>query len=198
MSGRNGAATTLIPSAGAPRSREYHSDWPTRKPEWGGEHEQRFRGFTNKIRSRLRTEPIAPMFTPIDPAFLPALTLPAPERIHAGGNLGRWTDATRLACDRPRPEAPNLPAGEVDEITPSKVSLKPKNEPYSKSRFTVPSGAPSATPADVVYSIEPLIFFFNKLIQTTFIYLNAVTCAFELVVQPINVLRLFPSQVLGV
>jgi hypothetical protein len=53
------------------------------------------------------TEPIAPMFTPINPAFLPALTLPAPERIHAEGNLGRWTDATRLACG---PTAPRSPA----------------------------------------------------------------------------------------
>jgi len=71
-----------------------------------------------------------------------------------------------------------------------------------KLPFRLESGAPSAPPADVVYSIEPLIFFFNKLIQTTFVYLNAAlrlaTCVFELVVQPINLLRLFPSDVLGV
>jgi hypothetical protein len=34
--------------------REYYSAWPTTKPEWGGEHEHRFRVFTNKIRNRLR------------------------------------------------------------------------------------------------------------------------------------------------
>src|SRR5215469_4019828 len=69
-------------------------------------------------------------------------------------------------------------------------------------QITVPSGAPSAAPADVVYSIEPLIFILNKLIQTTFICLNVAlrlaTCAFELVVHPINLLRLLPGDVLGV
>jgi len=44
---------------------------------------------------------------------------------------------------------------------------------FWSGQIAVSSGAPSAAPADVVYSIEPLIFFFNKLIQTTFVYLNA-------------------------
>jgi hypothetical protein len=81
--------------------------------------------------------------------------------------------------------------GKVHDVT------TPDQQSGDRYKKPHPSG-PSAAPADVVYSVEPLIFFFNKLIQTTFIYFNAVTCAFELVVQPINVLRLFPSQVLGV
>jgi hypothetical protein len=33
--------------------------------------------------------------------FLPALTIPAPERIHAEGNLGRWNTATRIPPAHP-------------------------------------------------------------------------------------------------
>jgi hypothetical protein len=36
------------------------------------------------------------------------------------------------------------------------------------AQITVRSGTPSATPADVVYSIEPPIFLLNFLIETTF------------------------------
>jgi hypothetical protein len=34
--------------------RTHYSDWPTRKPEWAGNHSLRLRVFTNKIRNRLR------------------------------------------------------------------------------------------------------------------------------------------------
>lgn len=36
------------------------------------------------------------MFIPFNPVFARALTLPAPERIHTEGGLGRWADAAIL------------------------------------------------------------------------------------------------------
>ena len=55
-------------------------------------------------------------FSPTNHAFLPTLTLPAPERIHAEGNLGRWQEAARLPWDPPPPQAPELTAGEPLEL----------------------------------------------------------------------------------
>ena len=57
-----------------------------------------------------------------DPAFLPALTLPAPEHIHAEGGLESWQEAARLPCDPPPPEAPELTAGEPNQLQPSKAT----------------------------------------------------------------------------
>jgi hypothetical protein len=70
-----------------------------------------------------------PQFSPMNPAFLPALTLPAPERIHAEGNLGSWQEAARIPCDPQPPESPELTAGEPNQLQPSKPPLKQKNEP---------------------------------------------------------------------
>ena len=47
-------------------------------------------------------------FASMNPAFLPALTLPAPERIHAEGGLGHWAEAAHIPSDPRAPEAPNL------------------------------------------------------------------------------------------
>ena len=69
------------------------------------------------------------MFSPMNPAFLPGLTVQAPERIHAEGNLGRWQEAARIPCAPPPPEAPELTAGEPNQLQPSKLPLKRKNEP---------------------------------------------------------------------
>jgi len=48
------------------------------------------------------------MFSPMNPAFLRGLTVQAPERIPAEGNLGRWQEAARIPCDPPPPEAPEF------------------------------------------------------------------------------------------
>jgi hypothetical protein len=69
------------------------------------------------------------MYIAMNPVFVPALTLHAPERIHAEGELGRWTEAAHIPPDRRAPEAPNLPAGEPNQLQPSKLPLKQKNEP---------------------------------------------------------------------
>jgi hypothetical protein len=69
------------------------------------------------------------MFVPSNPIFLLALTLPAPERIHAEGHLGHWIEAACIPCERRPPKAPKLTAGESDQLAPSKVPLRRKNEP---------------------------------------------------------------------
>ena len=47
-----------------------------------------------------------------EPAFVPPLVIPAPERIHAEGDLGRWIETAAIPCDQHTPEAPNLTGGE--------------------------------------------------------------------------------------
>jgi len=62
------------------------------------------------------------MFSPMNPAFLRGLTVQAPERIPAEGNLGRWQEAARIPCDPPPPEAPELTAGEPNQLQPVKAT----------------------------------------------------------------------------
>ena len=69
------------------------------------------------------------MFSPMNPAFLRGLTVQAPERIPAEGNLGRWQEAARIPCDPPPPEAPELTAGEPNQLQQSKLPLKRKTGP---------------------------------------------------------------------
>jgi hypothetical protein len=65
----------------------------------------------------------------MNPVFAPALTVPAPERIHAEGDLGSWQEAARIPRDPPPPEAPELTAGEPNQLQPQKLPLKRKTEP---------------------------------------------------------------------
>jgi len=76
-------------------------------------------------------------FASMNPAFLPALTLPAPERIHAEGGLGHWAEAAHIPSDRRAPEVPNLPAGEPNQRTRPKQRQVPHG----------PSGRLSSPPA---------------------------------------------------
>ena len=48
------------------------------------------------------------MYVPINPVFVPALTIPAPERIHAEGDLGRWIETAAIPCDQHTQKAPKF------------------------------------------------------------------------------------------
>ena len=45
------------------------------------------------------------MYIAMNPVFVPALTLPAPERIHGEGELRNWQEATRIPATQ-RPQKP--------------------------------------------------------------------------------------------
>ena len=48
------------------------------------------------------------MYIAMNPVFVPALALPAPERIDGEGELRNWQEAARIPCDPPPPEAPEF------------------------------------------------------------------------------------------
>jgi hypothetical protein len=68
-------------------------------------------------------------FAPMTPPSCPALVIPAPERIHAEGDLGRWIETAAVPCDQHTPEAPNLTGGEPKWVKGRLGTQQARNKP---------------------------------------------------------------------